>query len=500
MPRQKLSREELLSRVQEIVEYMNTHDGDLPAQNTQLGKTLNNLRTNAKKDAFEQNYPGLIDEIHNISHKILMTSDRSNFFDRVRDMPTGGDFADQTNTKASCILPTCPTLAMNLVTGCFCASHAYKNLLESDMFEHDEEMDQLLGYDPDGKFVVIDKNKRGHWQMPFFAAIHPSVPEHKIPGRREQWDAVRKRNAESKAREAQARAQSREHSRTLDHASKEFLNEVSEAAKAFLATVGKDTLVNASKGARRTTGSNLYHQTLLNDEELSWLLRYHRCPPFFKITYTPSKVGVGGNFIYDNDTDEYIEVENGAGTHERRGCAIKRDDFREGGLLHGRLDTCFVADGDEQLALDGELRVHQDWVDLLNRLFRNIGGGARIGHKINEHSVGLVALRVLDLFFGKNPILAFNSQLSSGRKALIQNALKNYNGARLTEELQVDPINDMYQAYMAYKTERWKQKKAGGMENVSVTVIPVCLFYLQTSNTVIIYTISTCSLGIRRCS
>ena len=156
MPRQKLSREELLSRVQEIVEYMNTHDGDLPAQYTQLGKALNNLRTNAKKDAFEQNYPGLIDEIHNISHKILMTSDRSHFFDRVRDMPTGGDFADQTNTNGSCILPTCPTLAMNLATGCFCTSHAYKNLLESDMFEHDEVMDQLLGYDLDGKFVVID--------------------------------------------------------------------------------------------------------------------------------------------------------------------------------------------------------------------------------------------------------------------------------------------------------------------------------------------------------
>ena len=65
----------------------------------------------------------------------------------------------------------------------------------------------------------------------------------------------------------------------------------------------------------------------------------------------------------------------------------------------------------------------------------------------------------LDLLFGDNPVLAVqHSEVGSDKKALVANAIKNYNGQDLTDIHFIKPNDDRYQRALEYQRQRYIER------------------------------------------
>ena len=164
----------------------------------------------------------------------------------------------------------------------------------------------------------------------------------------------------------------------------------------------------------------------------------------------------GGNYLYCEESKKYTKVADGAGDYVRtdKGRVMTNADFEKGGVLEGRLDVDFVAVGNEQEALDGEEQIQEKKQDVKGRMYSVIGCGARVGRSTNEHAVGLLSVRILDLIYCDDPLCAFNEEMSNKRFGLFAYGGKN------PRDYTVKPNFDDYQRYLAYQKQRQQEKTA----------------------------------------
>jgi len=173
---------------------------------------------------------------------------------------------------------------------------------------------------------------------------------------------------------------------------------------------------------------------------------------------------------------------------------MKNADFEKGGVLEGRLDVDFVAVGDEQQSLDGEKHIQAKKRDVNGGMYSVVGAGARVGHSTNEHAVGLLGLRILDLIFTDDPTCAFNSEMSAKRFELFAYTGKN------PRDYMVDPNFDDYQLARAYKKRR-QQEKAAAAAMVRHCFDFIFIYQYQTLLNGSLHTsLITCILGIGGCT